>query len=475
LNAIRQDFCPDPNYCPEAVSQVVYEETVLDSLVSEADRQSGGIAPSAQNSAGIPRGAMTLLMLVYMFNMLDRQILTILAEPIKADLGLADWQIGAISGLAFALLYTIGGIPLSRIADRGDRVRMISAAVAVWSAFTIVCGFARSFADMLLARVGVGVGEAGCTPAAHSLITDYVPREKRASALAFYQLGTPLGALTGLIVGGFVLSVLNWRWAFFLAGAPGLLLAIIVLLVLKEPRRYLNNVPGGQRNVTWRASVVTLMAKKSFWCICLASAFAGFAYFGQSSFLGSLYLRTHNEELARLAETMGMAPTSLLGILLGVMVGIGGGAGTLVGGWFADRMSHQGVRGYLSVAVIAMCAAAPMYICAPLVNDMKLSLVLIGGAMFAHSLSFGPTYATIQTIAMPQMRGMAVALQILFVNGVGLALGPLMVGGASDLLNSEFGAIWSLRFAMSLGTLPIILAALLFALCLRYVDGDHAD
>lgn len=425
-------------------------------------------------ATGAPRGAITLLMLVYMLNMLDRQILTILAEPIKADLKLADWQIGAVSGLAFALLYTAGGIPLSRIADRGDRVRMIAIAIAVWSAFTMVCGLTRSFFELLLARVGVGVGEAGCTPAAHSLITDYVPREKRASALAFYQLGTPLGALVGLMMGGYVLSVLDWRWAFFLAGAPGIVLAGIVLRALNEPRRAMPAAPHQGAAVTISAAISTLMRKRAFWCICLSSAFAGFVYFGQSAFLGSLYLRTHTAALADLAASLGMAPTALLGILLGVMVGVGGGIGTVIGGWLADLRGRDGLHGYLLVAAFALGVAGPLYICAPLANDMRWSLGLLGAAILVHSISYGSGYAAIQTIAPPHMRGMAVALQILFVNGIGLALGPLVVGGASDLLLDSFGPVWSLRYGMAIAGVPSLVGAGLFLLATRFVEGDDA-
>ena len=183
--------------------------------------------PSETVPARMPYGALFLLMTVYAFNMLDRQIVTILVEPMKADLNLADWQIGMISGLAFALFYTLLGIPLARIADRGNRVGMIAIALFVWSGFTAVCGLARNFTELLLARIGVGVGEAGCTPAAHSLITDYVPRERRGRALALYSLGVPVGSLAGLVLGGILLATLGWRAAFLIAGLPGILLAVI--------------------------------------------------------------------------------------------------------------------------------------------------------------------------------------------------------------------------------------------------------
>jgi MFS family permease len=181
--------------------------------------------PLAQPLNGAERSyrryALTLLMVIYAVNMLDRQIVTILAEPMKIDLHLADWQLGAISGLAFAVFYTVLGIPVARLADRGDRAYTIAGSLALWSGFTMVCGLARTFPQLLLARLGVGVGEAGCTPPAHSLITEYSTREKRASALAFYSLGIPIGSLVGLAAGGLIADTLGWRAALALAGAPG--------------------------------------------------------------------------------------------------------------------------------------------------------------------------------------------------------------------------------------------------------------
>lgn len=178
----------------------------------------GAPAPLAKPARAYALG---VLVIIYVFNFLDRQIVNILAEPIKADLGLADWQIGVMAGFAFAIFYTVLGIPIARYAERADRVKIISAAVAVWSAFTILCGLAGNFVQLLAARIGVGVGEAGCTPPAHSLICDYTPKEERASALALYSMGIPLGSLAGMVVGGLIADAYGWRVAFFVAGAPG--------------------------------------------------------------------------------------------------------------------------------------------------------------------------------------------------------------------------------------------------------------
>jgi Major Facilitator Superfamily len=183
------------------------------------------------------RYAMGLLLAIYIVNFLDRQVVNILAEPIKNDLGLADWQLGLMSGLAFAVFYTFLGIPIARLAERRHRPIIIGASVAAWSGFTALCGAAQNFTQLVACRIGVGVGEAGCTPPAHSLIVDYVLKEKRASALAFYSMGTPLGGLVGMIMGGLVADAYGWRAAFLVAGVPGILFALLVLTTLEEPRR----------------------------------------------------------------------------------------------------------------------------------------------------------------------------------------------------------------------------------------------
>ena len=194
--------------------------------------------PSTQPfSAAYTRYAMFLLLGIYIVNFLDRSVVNILAEPIKQELHLADWQLGMMSGLAFALFYTVLGIPIARLAERSNRPIIIGTATAVWSGFTMLSGTASSFIQLIAYRIGVGVGEAGCTPPAHSLIADYVPKERRASALAFYSMGTPLGGLLGLVMGGLVADAYGWRAAFLVAGLPGIVFALLTWFTLKEPRK----------------------------------------------------------------------------------------------------------------------------------------------------------------------------------------------------------------------------------------------
>ena len=238
-------------------------------LAASAD-DGPGIEPL---STGFRRYALWTLMIIYTLNFLDRQIVNILAEPIKKDLHLADWQLGMMTGLAFALFYTVLGIPIARKAEKSNRPMIIGTALAVWSGFTVLCGFAQNFWQLVLARIGVGVGEAGCTPPAHSLITDYVPKDKRASAIAFYSIGTPLGSLIGMAMGGLIADAYGWRIAFMVAGAPGIFFALLTFFTLPEPRKKLTAVMAAKATATipLREAMKVLISKKTFWLIAFDS------------------------------------------------------------------------------------------------------------------------------------------------------------------------------------------------------------
>lgn len=433
------------------------------------------ITPDTARPTSMPYGALFLLMIVYAFNMLDRQIVTILVEPMKADLGLPDWQIGMISGLAFALFYTLLGIPLARIADRGNRVGMIAIALAVWSGFTALCGLARNFTELLLARIGVGVGEAGCTPAAHSLITDYVPREQRGRALALYSLGVPVGSLAGLVLGGILLATLGWRAAFLIAGVPGILLAIIVWFTLDEPRkRAITPQTPAAPHMPLGQVLATLRGLPSFWLISFGTAMGAFGYYGQASFFGSLYMRTHVAGIDALAASWGVPSTVFLGLSLGLIVGFVGMVGTFVGGQLADRAARRGIRGYTLVPSTSLVIAAPLFAGAALAPTVPLSFAFLSGAIFVHALNYGSVFASVQTLVPARVRAMAAAVQLFVTNAIGLALGPLFVGIASDLLAPSLGSEQGLRVAMALVALPLAIGSLLFWLAGRRIEADEA-
>ncbi|WP_116811409.1 spinster family MFS transporter [Steroidobacter cummioxidans] len=270
-------------------------------------------------ASGQTRGAMLLLTLIYTLNFVDRQIINILAESIKVELALSDAQLGLLTGFSFALFYTVLGLPIARLADRSSRTGIISIAVFAWSFMTCLCGLAQSFAQMLLARVGVAVGESGCTPAAHSLISDWFPPQRRASALAMYSLGVPLGTLCGMALGGWIGHGLGWRAAFFIAGVPGMVLAVIAWWVLKEPPRREQPLPADQQ-----ASMLSVLAElsrsRALWCIAISMSLLSLLGYGQAAFSSAsffLFLRVH-ELAARPASGF---------LRFGLVLGFGGVAG----------------------------------------------------------------------------------------------------------------------------------------------------
>lgn len=408
------------------------------------------LAPSAR------RYAIGMLLVIYIFNFLDRQIVNILAEPIKIELGLADWQLGMLTGLAFALFYTVLGIPIARYAEKADRVKIISVAVGVWSLFTVLCGFATNFLQLLLARIGVGVGEAGCSPPAHSLITDYTPKEKRASALAIYSMGIPLGSLAGMVLGGLIADAYGWRTAFFVAGAPGIILAVMAYLTLPEPRRGLTKKVEPVKGPSFSDALVELKSKKSFWWISIGAALSAMVGYGHIAFYGSFYLRNHAEGLTAMAmsvnEMIGVSfgPIGFVGTALGLIIGICGAAGTFLGGVLADRAARTNVSGYATVPAIAGLVTVIPFIAAMLVDNVALSFLILAVPVFAGAIWYGPIFASAQTLVHPRTRATAAAVLLFVINLIGLGLGPLLVGMFSDIFAQTMGAAEGIRWSMVL-------------------------
>ncbi|WP_119680639.1 spinster family MFS transporter [Indioceanicola profundi] len=410
-----------------------------------------------------------LLLGLYTLNFLDRQVVNILAEPIKRDLGLADWQLGMLTGLSFALFYSVLGIPIARLAERKNRVRIISVSVAVWSLFTVACGYAASFAQLLAARIGVGVGEAGLTPPAHSLITDYTPKEKRASALAFYSLGIPLGTLAGMALGGLIADEFGWRTAFLVAGLPGLLLAIIAWATLREPRTQAR-ASAPVETPDLRDAFTELRGKKAFWRIAIGASLVSFVAYGHVAFLGSFYFRNHGQGLTELAAMvdaatgLSMGAAGFLGTALGLMIGIFGAAGTYLGGHLADRAARTDVAGYLSIPAYGAFIGVPFFLKAMLVDSTLLSILVLGIPVMMNSLWYGPIYAAVQGLVRPRSRATAVAVLLFLVNMIGLGLGPLSVGLVSDAFAGSMGAADGLRWALIVtGGVAVLSAALFFS------------
>ena len=431
-------------------------------------RASMPLVPTLANSNAVSKRyrayVFTVLTCVSTLSYLDRQIVNILAEPIKHDLQLADWQLGMITGLSFAIFYCVLGIPIARLADRSHRPRIIAISLATWSAFTLLCGLSQNFFQMLLARVGVGSGEAGGTPPSHSLIADLTTPQNRASALALFSLGFPLGALIGMGAGGMLADAFGWRSAFFIAAAPGLLLALLVALTIKEPRR---DAAVPAPTSTLRESLTELAGKKTFWWITAGGSASGLVIYGQNAFYGSFFLRHHSAEMATWSPTLGAL--GVLGLLLGVVSGGAGILGMLLGGKITDVAVKRSLRSYCTVPALALTPAAPLFMYVVLAPSAVIAAAVLFVPVLLHAMIFGPSFAAIQTLVRPQTRATAAAVALLVITLVGLGLGPVMVGALSDLFAQKLGSAEGLRWAMAIQTPIIAVAAGCFWMARRTV------
>jgi MFS transporter, Spinster family, sphingosine-1-phosphate transporter len=406
----------------------------------------------SQTTAARPqslRFVLWVLLIVYIFNFLDRQIVNILAEPISKDLGLSDTQIGLMTGLAFALFYTVLGIPIARYADnsRTNRVSIISVALAIWSVMTIACGVAQNFLQLLLARIGVGVGEAGCTPAAMSLISDLAPPEKRASAIAFYGLGIPIGGLLGMIIGGVLNDAYGWRTAFVFVGFPGILIAFLLPFVINEPRKARTEaqIKAVPPQLTTREAFAELARSPAFVMIAIAASFTAFLSYGKTVWVTILFIRIHGLSAG---ET---------GLILGLVLGVAGMIGTFAGGWIADRYGKDNRQHVLTAPAIGMTIAAPILFCAYFSTSWVAAVALLFIPTAMNLLYYGPTYSCVQGLVKPEARALASAVMLFCQNLIGLGLGPLLFGLLSDALKpiaGEESVRWVLYGAAWLGLVP---------------------
>ena len=400
-----------------------------------------------------PKLMLWILMIVYVLNFLDRQILNILAEPIKGDLGLSDTQLGLLAGPAFAVFYAVLGVPIARYADnpRTNRVWLISACLAVWSAMTAVCGVAQNFLQLALARVGVGVGEAGCTPAAHSLIADSVPPEKRSSAIAFFGLGIPIGGLLGLVIGGVVNDQYGWRIALMLVGTPGLLLALILPFLLRDPRRCADSAhfsaaaSNSKPALSIKDAVREVFASKAYLYVFIAASFTAFLSYGKGLWTISFFIRSH-----------GLSTTEA-GLSMAVALGISGIVGTWLGGKMADVFGKRDKRHILTLPAIGMAVAAPILFAGYYAEDWRVAVALLIVPTILNAAYYGPAYGCVQGLVRPEARAIAASLVVFGQNLIGLGMGPLLFGVLSDWLQPMAGAEsvrWVLYGAAWLGLIP---------------------
>jgi len=395
------------------------------------------------------RFVLAMLLAVYVFNFLDRQILGILAQPIKADLQLTDAQFGAVGGLAFALLYSVLGVPLALLADRTSRSGVVAVALTVWSGFTVLCGMAGSYAQLFLFRLGVGVGEAGGVAPSYALIADYFPPERRARALAIYGLGIPVGLGLGTLLGAYVAQLVNWRWAFIGVGAAGIVLAPIFRLAVKDRPR-----AAAVERAPVSAVFPVLARKPAFWLLAFGAGCSSLCGYGLALWTPSVLIRSYGLDLIGAGQFMGS-------LLL-----IGGVAGVWAGGWLADRLGTADRGWYAKLPAIAWLVTLPTFAAGLLSPSLWLAwpLLLIPNGL--NILWQGPINTAVQHLAPPHQRATASASFLLINNLIGLGVGPLLMGTISDALKASYG-VDALRYA-AVGCLGFYgVAALLALLAVR--------
>lgn len=374
---------------------------------------------------------LALLLLVYALNFVDRQILSIVAEPVRKALQLNDSQMGLLGGLAFALLYSTLALPMARLADRTSRTRVIAGSLALWSGFTALCGLATGFWSLFLYRLGVGVGEAGGVAPSYALVADLYPPEKRARALAVYSLGIPLGAGGGAMLGGWIAQVHGWRMAFVVLGVAGLLLAPLFMMTVREPAR-----PPSSPSPPGFLEVLRLLAgRPGFWLLALASGLASMVGYGLLFWFPAFLARSH-----------GMT-TGDIGLFFGWLLIIPGSIGLIAGGWLADRLGVRRARHYADVPALAFLVAAPLYAAAVLAPNPFAAFLLLVAPQALTLMWFGPVLAAVQAMVAPRARATASAIFLLINNLVGLGLGSTLIGFLSTAMATRYGE-QSLRYAI---------------------------
>ena len=391
-----------------------------------------------------------VLTIVYVFNFADRQILIILQEEVKEDLQLTDTQLGLLTGLGFALLYTTLGIPIAKLADKYNRKNILAFSLGFWSLMTVLSGRALNFFQLLLTRIGVSAGEAGGMPPSHSIISDYFPEKERGTAFSIYSMGVPIGILLGFIVAGLIASEYGWRAAFYVLGIPGILLAILMCFIVKEPiRGQIDGQIENKKDPTFKEVIEELFSKKSFLYLCLGAGFTTFSSYSLNNFMPSFIQRVHGVDLMTVS------------INLGLSIGIGGLIGALIGGRLADIKGAKNKKWYLYVPMLSCITSFFPALIILFTASSKIALAAIFPYAVFNAAFTGPVYAVGQTLANVKMRAFATALILLFMNGIGLALGPLSAGMLSDFLEPSLGNL-SLRYALTLNLLSLFLAVFFY-------------
>ncbi len=377
------------------------------------------------------------LMTVYAFNFIDRQLLVILQESIKKELMLSDTQLGLLTGLTFAMFYVTLGIPIARFADTSNRKNIIAVSLTLWSALTAFTGFATNFIQLVLARIGVGIGEAGCSPQSHAIISDYYPLEKRATALSIYSMGIYIGIFIGFLGGGILNQYYGWRIAFFAMGTPGVLLAILLYFTVKEPLRGASDTHQIKNDTQSFGQVIQfIFSKRSFIYLSLGSGFITFVTYGLGNWLASFFSRYH-----------GMSSQSI-GITNALIIGIGGALGTFLGGYLGDHFGKVSKKWYLWIPAIAGIISLPFSLTAIFSQQKELIFLCFTLATILNAIYLAPAIAMAHHLVPPHMRALTSSVLFFALNLIGLGGGPLVVGILSDSFAHLVGAL-SLQYALA--------------------------
>jgi len=423
-----------------------------------------------------------ILLLGYVFNFIDRQIIGILAVPIKKELALSDTQLSLMGGIAFALFYSGLAIPIAWLADRKSRVNIIAVSIGLWSLFTAACGFAQGFLHLFLARMGVGIGEAGGVAPSYALVSDYFPREKRGRALAFFSLGIPLGSALGVFFGGWIASHLDWRSAFIIVGLAGIPAALLVRLGIREPvRGGFDREDGGASEPAppFAAVAATLARTPSFWLLSFGAASGSILGYGLIFWLPSFFSRSFDfsgmDPMLRALPawfTGGSDPKLVrVSIFYGSIVLVGGVAGTWLGGWFADRTGPQRPASYALIPAICFLIAAPAFAIGLFAKSLLLGWLLFTLGQMLALAWLGPVIAAVQHIVPPNMRATASASFLFINNLIGIGFGIFFLGFMSDRMTAAHGAD-ALQYSILYGLGFYLLSSALYFLAAARLRKD---